>query len=256
MKFNRLLITWGIFVVFWSLVTDHWSLAYAQNDWADYQKSGHQGPKWDEFVKAGFTAFDGGNLGSAEMFLQRAIARGCDDGLAYAKIGLFYEAQGNYKKALDYFQKAAKKLSLQYPNHELTKSMNEIMGRVLYIFGQKDKAESYLKKAIENKENFTALYFLGQYAREKDELKDAITLLERALKAERPQGVLPNIDILIMIEIGKANFELKKFDESLSWWNKILTLDPYNQTALSYKSNIDRQKYKEKERKVLEGITK
>ncbi|PIR16716.1 MAG: hypothetical protein COV46_07235 [Deltaproteobacteria bacterium CG11_big_fil_rev_8_21_14_0_20_49_13] len=224
------------------------------DDWAEYQKYGHKGTKWDEFVRAGFTAFDTGNLGSAEMFLQRAIARGCNDGLVYAKIGTFYEAQTNYKKALDYLLKAYKKLPSKYPNLQFTKDLDETVGRVLFVSGDKKKAERYLKRSLKSGEKFTSLYFLGQIAREEGRSEEAIGYYGRALKAEHPQGTPITVDLLIMTDIGKVYFEMKRFDDSLYVWKKILEIDHSNQIARQYSELIEKQRYKEQEKKVMERI--
>jgi tetratricopeptide (TPR) repeat protein len=237
------------------LSTAHHALAVEVTDWEAYKEHGHRNPRWDSFVEAGFSSFESGNLGSAEMFFQRAIAKGCDDGLVYARIGLFYEAQTNYKKAAEYLKKAVKRLAVQYPSSAVNDSTNEALGRCLYLLNDIEGAAPYLEKAAEG-ENFTALYFLGQIARTKKDYKNAIPLFVRALKAKRPAGIPPTIDILIMIEIGKAYYEIKDFNASLECWNQILAVDPRNQTAISYKSNIERARFKEEERKAIQEIIK
>jgi len=225
-----------------------------ENDFAEYQKYGNTDIKWNEFVKSGLIAFDSGNLGSAEMFLQRAIARGCKDFLVYAKVGLYYEVKSNYKKALDYFKKA-EALRSQYPKHGLSVLFDEMMGRALFVSGQADAAEPYLEKAAKN-DSFMAVYLLGQLAGERGKPEESITLFSRALSMKRPEGTPKTIDILIMQELGKAYFTLKKYDESNVWWSKILELDPQNAVAQSYKGNIERMKFKEYEKKVIEEIVK
>lgn len=250
MKIRRLLVFVIVFSSFFLLLS---SISLA-DDWAEYQKYGHKGIKWDEFVKAGFTAFDMGNLGSAEMFLQRAIARGCNDGLVYAKIGTFYEAQTNYKKALEYLLKAYKRLPSQYPNLQFTKDLDETVGRVLFVSGDKEKSERYLKRSLEGGENFTSLYFLGQIAREEGRPEEAIDYYGRALKAQHPQGTPITVDLLIMTDIGKVYFEMKRFDDSLYVWKKILEIDPSNRIAQQYSELIEKQRYKEREKKVMERI--
>lgn len=224
------------------------------SDWDEYQRYGTKGVKWDEYVKAGMGAFDSGNLGSAEMFFQRAIARGCNDGLVLAKIGLFYEAQNNYKKAADYFRKALKKLPTQYPSHEYTKLIDEMLGRTLFMLGNKAEAEEYLKTSIQKGENFTSLYLLGQIASEKKDTEGSITYMERALKASPPEQVDPRVNIIMMLQLGKAYYDKKEFETSLAWWNKVLSIDPANQVAQSYKKDIEQQKFKEEEKKVIQRI--
>lgn len=224
------------------------------SDWDDYQKSGHKNSKWDSYVEAGFSSFENGNVGTAEMFLQRAVARGCNDGLVYTKIGFYYEAQKNYKKAINYLKKAYQKLPVQYPNAENTKLMDESLGRNLFLAGNANAAEPYLQKAVDKKESFMSLYILGQIIRTKGGYEKAIELFERALKSDRPKDIPPAIDILIMTEIAKAQYELKNYDASLEWWNKVLSMNPMNQTAQSYKTNIEQQKFKEQEQKSMEEI--
>jgi tetratricopeptide (TPR) repeat protein len=224
-----------------------------ENDFLVYQKYGKTDVRWDEFVKSGLTAFDSGNLGTAEMFFQRAIARGCNDFLVYSKVGLYYESLNNYKRAMDYF-KRAERLRTQYPDHQLSKLFDEMMGRALYMSGQAEQAEPYLKKAA-GADSFMAVYLLGQLTRERGNFEDAIKLFERALNMKHPTGVPPSIDILIMQEIGKAYFALKKYDESLVWWDKILTIDPSNAVAQTHKGNIEKAKFKEYEKKVIQEIT-
>jgi tetratricopeptide (TPR) repeat protein len=263
MKINKLTITVGLFcllsTVYCSLFTVHCPLAFAANttsDWEDYQKSGHHNLKWDPYIESGFSAFDGGNFGPAEMFLQRAIARGCDDGLVYAKIGTYYETQKNYKKAVDYYKKAAKKLSKQYPKNQTTRSIDEWTGRVLFTMGSQEESIPYLLKALEYREGFLPLYFLGQIYRDRGELDKTILYYGRALKAEHPEGTPPSVDILIMTELGTIYHNMKSEDMALEWFNRILAIDPANQIANSYKAEYDRKKYKEEERRVLEEIVK
>jgi|GEM_PF-3786282 len=224
------------------------------SDWDEYQKYGTHGIKWDDYVRAGMGAFDSGNLAASEMFFQRAIARGAGDGLIFAKIGLYYEAQGNYKKALSYLKKAADKLPVQYPRHEYTRLIYEMQGRVLFMLDKKDEAIPFLKKGAGNKENFTSLYLLGQIANEKGETDNAIRYFEKALVSPHPQGLDPRIDVLVMIELGKAYFNKKDFVSSLAWWNKILEKEPGHPIATSYKAEIEKQKNKEEEKKMLERI--
>lgn len=238
------------------LIISSTCIASTASDFEAYQKTGHKSPKWDSFVEAGFSSFGTGNMGSAEIFLQRAIAKGCNDGLVYSKIGLYFESQKNYKKALGYFQKAHKTLPSQYPNHEITRSMNETLGRILFLNDEKKQASVYLQKVIDQKEDFTSLYFLGQIKKENGEFETAIKLFERSLNTKYPKELSPNVGVLIMTDIGKTFYELKNFDSSLKWWNTILKIDPNNETALSYKIDIEKQKFKEHEQKVIRDIIK
>ena len=241
-----------------AFATSHQSLATVvqQTDWEAYKAHGHKNPKWDSFVEAGFSSFESGNLGSSEMFFQRAITKGCDDGLVYMKIGSFYEAQTNYKKAAEYLRKAVKRLAAQYPSSELNSAAVEALGRCLYLMNDVEGATPYLEKAAATNENFTALYFLGQIARSKKDYQSAIALFVRALKAKHPAGLPLSIDILIMTELGKAYYEMKDFNSSLDWWNQILSFDPRNQAAISYKQNIERARMKEEEKRVIQEIVK
>ncbi len=225
------------------------------SDWESYQKSGDKNPKWDDYIQAGFTSFDSGNLGPAEMFLQRAIARGCEDGLVYVKIGLYNEAQRNYKKAIEYLKKAAPLLQKQYPNHEMTRSIDDFLGRNFFLSGDKNEAIPYLQRGAE-KDSFTALYFLGQIYRDKQQLDDAGEYFQKALSAKHPEGLPPSVDILIMTELGKILYTQKRIDKSYTVWVEILKHDPANQVALSYKNKIDKDRYSEKEKKVMEEMTK
>ncbi len=232
------------------------AFATEATDWEAYKEHGHKNPKWDSFIEAGFSSFESGNLGSSEMFFQRAITKGCDDGLVYVKIGLFYEAQANYKKAAEYLKKAVTKLATRYPSSELNTAAVEALGRCLYLMNDIEGATPYLEKAAPANENFTALYFLGQIARSKKDYQGAIVFFVRALKAKHPAGLPPSIDILIMTEIGKSYYEMKDFNASLDWWNQILSFDPRNQAAISYKQNIERARMKEEEQRVIREIVK
>lgn len=249
MKINRLSLAAALII---SIATPSvWA-----SDWDAYLKNGHRSPVWDSYVESGFTAFDSGNLGPAELFLQRAVARGCSDGLVYLKIGLFNEAKKNYKQAIASFQKAYDRLPASYPNHPMAKKSDVFLGRVLFLNGQKEEAIPHLQKAIAQEEDFTSLYFLGQIERDKRNFAAAAKLFERSLRTTYPEGTSPAIGILIMTDIAKCYFELKNFDPSLDWWNKILMVDPANATAISYKNEIEKQKFKEREKKMIEEIVK
>ncbi len=221
-------------------------------DWDEYQSKGHKNPIWDSYVETGFSAYEAGNSGQAELFLQRALARGCKDGLVIAKIGLYYESQKNYQKALNFYQKAQKDLEIRYPQHELTQNLGESMGRVYFLMGRVQEAIPYLTRAAETRESFVALYFLGQIARKNKELDKAVAYFNRALATPPPPGTPLEIKLLIMTEVGRAYTEQKKMDEALAIWEQLLTLDPQNKVALENKIKIEKEKQKERERKIIE----
>lgn len=236
------------------------SLIYAvqafASDYDIYKQKGDNSPKWDSYVESAFSAFDSGNLGPAEMFLQRAVARGCNDGLVYMKIALFNEANKNYKAAVNYTKKAAKLLPSQYPDHQLTRDLDQTLGRILFLNDNKKEADHYLRAAVAKDEDFTSLYFLGQLERERGNLSKAADFFERSLRTKYPEGASPTIGILIMTELGKCYYELKNFDTSLTWWDRILKLEPSNQVAVSFKEKIQQQKFNEQEKKMIEEIVK
>lgn len=231
------------------------SVAWAStSDWQSYQRSGHRNPEWDSLVEEGFRAYASGNLVTSATFLERAHTRGCNDGLVLARLAIYYEAKENYTKAAELFGRAAPRLTEQYPDHELTRSINEAVGRALFLTNKKDEALTWLQKSLKTGGGFATLFLLGRIYEDKGDINSAVLYYESALAAPHPRDI--KTDFMIFSSLGRLTYTLKDYDKSLTWWERVLAISPTDPTANQYKAAIQKSKFKEEERKVMEEMVK
>lgn len=220
------------------------------DDYSLYKKSGDRSAKWDSLVKAGFETFDSNNLETSYAFMQKAYDLGCRDGLLLFKLGLFYENSKDYKKTLEYYEKASSNLLNTYPNHIESKRIYEHLGRVYYQTEQNDKAREALEKAVKNDpKNFMIHFMLAQISRMEKNYTEAISHFEEALTLETPEEMKP-IKI-ILTELMKLYFEMKDYENCLRYADNILAQWPGDSTALSYRGQIEKMQYEQKERETI-----
>lgn len=229
----------------------------AGKDYVLYLKSGNTNPSWDTLVSSGFDAFETGNLHTAFIFLQRAVDKGCHDGLVLFKLGVYHESVKNHKEAVSSYIKAAKHLVRNYPNHPYTKQLNESIGRSFYMMNEYGKALPYLEKAVKDNPNklplllTTALVLKAHKA-----YGDAIKYLKRALRAPKNTNTTPNTKLLILMELATCYYETGAYKEALKYCEKVLQLDPHNTAAMLLKQEIQREQQRKKRRDILERVLK
>ena len=227
----------------------------ASPDWEAYRQNGDRSPNWNSFIESGFNAFDGGNWSTASNFLQRAYSKGCRDGLLLFKLGAYQEYLKEYSKAIELLKEAYKPLKNQYPDHELTRSYHEHLGRIYYETDNYKEAKPHLVTAIQEMgENFMRLFMLGQILRMEKDWSQAIKAFEKSLKYEPPP--IPNEDarILVMLELMKIHNETENFDAALDYANRILSVQPQNTMAQQYRRNIEQKKFHEKQNEAIKEM--
>lgn len=208
-------------------------------------------------IEAGASAYDTGSLETAMTFFQKADDKGCKDGLAFFRMGIYYESGGNLRLAKKYLELAKSYLYKKYPKDEATKTISEHLGRVLFSLGEYDNAKRELSNAAQKQgPNFTTMFLLGSIAVKENNDQMIIYYYTEALKYAPPEGTNPTeIAATLLTEIGKAYYDLKEYDKSLAVWNQLLGKFPNHATARQYKSNIERIKmdqFKKSEQKKLE----
>lgn len=220
------------------------SLTVFAGDLQEFQKHGSKKAKWAPLVEAGFSAFDSGSTEAAASFFQQAIEKGCKDSLVYFDMGLYYESNNNMIEAEKYLKLAAAGLPGQYPSHEASKTIHEHLGRIFFSTGNLPGAKAEITKAIEKQgESFTLLFLLGSIARQENDYNGVVNYYTTALSLPPTPGTDPQAIVLtLLVEIGKAYYELKQYDNSIKTWDQILTYSPNHPIARKYKEVLTRKK--------------
>lgn len=220
-----------------------------------YKKHGHTSPQWDELIEPGFLAFSNDNFPTALVFLQKAYDRGCRDGLVLYKLGAVYEARNKYAQATQLLSEAAPKLKKDYPMLEVTKSIDDHLGRLYYQTDQYDKALPQLLAALKtNPNDFTLLFITGQILRSKGDRDQAYAHYIRALSAPVPADVKPDPRLGLLKELMAITYEMQRFDESLKYAEQILTIDSSDALAISYKQTISKKKMMQQQESEIQKI--
>ena len=224
-------------------------------DYALYSKVGDHSKAWDEFVEPGFEAFETNNYPTALVFLQKAYDKGCRDGLVMARLGLVHESRGNTREAIQLLDQARPKLKKTYPKHEFTKNIDAHLGRMYFSNNQYDKALPLLNESLKASPNdFTLLFIVGQILREQGKKEASYEMYIRATKVPAPSNIKPDPKKALLKELMALTYEMKRYDESLSYAEQILILSPGDPLATSYKQTILRKKYKEQEEKSIQQM--
>lgn len=226
-----------------------------KDDFALYKTHGEHSKSWDEYVEPGFEAFESNNYATALVFLQKAYDKGCRDGLVMARLGLMQESRGNAKQAIELLDRARPKLKKVYPKHEFTQEIGGHLGRMYFSTNQYDKALPLLNESLATTPNdFTLLFIIGQILREQGKKAEAYEMYTRAMKVPAPVDVKPDPRTALLKELMALTYEMKKYNESLSYAEQVLILSPGDPLATSYKQTIKRKKYKEQEEKSIQKM--
>ena len=229
--------------------------AWAKSDWDFYQKQGHTGPKWDSLVEAGLETFESGNLDTAQNFLQRATALGCQDGLVQLKLAQIIEAKGNLKGALEAYLKLKPLMEQKYPKYPQTQELADHLGRLYYQLEKYDQALPFFLEAIQGQgENFLRLYLAGQIYRMQEKKSEAIGFFEKALTHQPPPESPGPMILLASLELMRLYFATEQSEKALQTAEVILETDPANAEAIQIRDEVRRAKYKEEERKTWERV--
>ena len=251
---KKLLIFIGLIV----LLIGGFSAPYAlADDFALYNKSGERSKVWNEYVQSGFEAFEAGNIPTALVFLQKAYDKGCRDGLMTARLGLIHESMGRPKEAVILLEQARPKLKKTYPKHDFTQNIDAHLARMYYSDNQYNKALPLFLEALKTApDDFTLLFLTGQVLREQDKKAEAYKHYKRAEVLPVPTDVKPDPKKALLKELMALAYEMKRYDESLSYAEQILILDPRDPIATSYKKTISRKKFKQQQDQGIKDMIK
>lgn len=224
-------------------------------DYDLYMKSGHKATAWDGMIKAGFNSFDGGDYQTGLVFMNRAYALGCRDGLLLFKLGLYYETQKNFKEAERYLKEAEPNLQKQYPDHKETKNIHEHLARIYYQSDRFDRALPEIEEALKaTPDSFMLLFMSAQIYRLQKNYPQAIANFEKALLVPMPPDLKPDPKKAVYSELMTLYYELKDFANCLKYAEMVLTVAPNDRAALSYRQQIQTMQYKQREQEAIKKI--
>jgi tetratricopeptide (TPR) repeat protein len=157
-------------------------------------------------------------IGMVEAEFGRMLTR-------YEKRGLFYEGEGRLAEALLSYRLALK----------LDPAQPELLARVQTLVRSLDERKRSEGKALRDELAGGHLVQAGQHARELEKLdpfSPAIQVDVRQARAELGSEVLKNV------EAGTASYNAGAYGRARKSFEKVLELEPENQTALGYLSYI------------------
>jgi len=226
------------------------------NDYALYLKAGDRSPKWNEFIEPAFSSFDSGHYSTAAIFLKKAHERGCRDGLLLYRLGIYQELQKQYKEAAELLAEAAEKVPKQYPSHPLAGGIHEHAARALYQVDDYERALPALKKALEHEpEDFLLLFMSGQLLRLAKSLPEARAAFEKALTVKPPEGLDVDPKQKVWRELMAITYEQKDFEACAAYAAMLLAANPNDSVALSYKQNLDREKFLQRQMEAIKKMS-
>ena len=263
-KYKKICSSWclGVFVVkkalfvLVSLCLIFIGISAFADDYALYEKSGHKSPQWNGLIKAGFSAFESGDMDTSLAFMEKAYTKGCHDGLLLFKLGLYSESKKDYPAAAKFFEESLPKLKQQYPNHKESKRIYEHLGRVYYQSDQFDKALPYLGKALkDDPDNFMLLFMSGQILRAKHDYAKAIAYFQKALIIKIPADLKPNPRKTVLTELMMLTYEIKDFSNCIKYADQVLKIDPRDPIALSYKRQVEKAEFQKRQKEAIKKFT-
>jgi len=179
--------------------------------------------------------YDDDNYGEAIKFLTTAATEEPQRAEIPYMIARSYADMMNYKQAIPYFEKA---VALDPANNRwlyeiglIYYAMHEDKLSLKYIL---DAAEKGYKRDNDYLENLGIAYLnVGQTDQGLNILKEALV--------RRPS------DMNLLNMIAEANYDAKRFQDAISYWDQVLTLDKENASAL-FMIGMSYQKKGEKEK--------
>lgn len=173
------------------------------------------------------------------------------------RLGIIKESRGQAKDAAAMLQLAADSIASRYPEHPLNQSIAKHAGRALYQIDDYDHAMPYLEKAAQQLPNdFMVLLMLGQMYRKTKLYPQARTFFERALAAKPPEGTTPDPRRTLLDELIIITYELKDMDACGNYINIVLTAWPHDPVANTYRANLEKLRFQQKQHEAIEKIVK
>ncbi len=201
------------------------------DDFEFYKKYGHHSKVWDDYVKAGFAAYDQQNC-------DQAIAAQCQDGLVYYKLAVCSEVQNTPYTALQYYQLAEEKLGKLEVIHHYQKDIYESYGRALFQAKRFDEAFPYLVRAAAvGSPSFGLYYMVGYLYARKNDLKAAGEYFDKAL-AQDISKAPPAILGMMYREVAKNYLRDKNYDKASELLNKAYAINPNDQEVAQMRNQV------------------
>ncbi len=207
----------------------------------DAIKYAHLVKKTDPSAKTAYyigkANYESENYGDAIKFLNIAAQEDAANGEVPYMLARAYADMMNYKQAIPFFEKA---LALDATNNRL---MYE-MGLIYYAMHDDKNSLTYLllaaekgyKRDNEYLENLAIAYLNNG----KTDL--GLDILKEALK-RRPS------DMNLLNMMAEANYDAKRYQDAINYWDQMLTIDKQNAAAL-YMIGMSYQKKGEKEKGI------
>ena len=137
----------------------------------------------------------------------------------YNNLGIWYEQQGEYDKALAHYQQTIK-LAPMFPNPYIN------IGNVYHKQKKYEAAEKWMKRAIQlDPKSALANYNFGNILREAGKPQEAIEAYNRALELNPRYIEAAN-------NLANVHFKMKNFPEAIRYYQHALAIDPT--FAMSY----------------------
>lgn len=228
-----------------------------KDDYKLYAKSGHRSKKWDQFIEPAFQAFDGDNLATASIFLQKAYDAGCRDPLVLFRLGLFKESRGANAEAASMLGEAAAGLPKYYPSHPLSAAINKHTARALYSIERYDEALPYLTEALSlEPDDFMLLFMSGQILNQRGELDRARAVLEKATTLPPPPGIEMDAAKSLLRALADVTFKLGDLEQCAVYVEGLLKLSPADPIGQGYRQKLQEKQRKQKEQQIIDNFVK
>ena len=169
--------------------------------------------KYKKLSQEAFELHREGKIKEAKNSYEILIKKGMMDPRVFNNLGVIYQRENNYKKAIEIYKRAI----LEFPKcHEPYSNL----GWILLNMGQYDSAEKYLIKAIKIKPDFLMAYqnLFNLYCKTNRPI-EAETILYKCLKID------PN-NLLTISNLGRFLLEEGKLKEAKKYINKAINLKP------------------------------
>ena len=214
-------------------------LSFNLRQYPDAIKYAHLVKKTDPSAKTAYyigkANYDQENYGDAIKFLNIATIEDPANAEVPYMIARAYTDMNNHKMAIPFFEKA---LALQPDN---TRWMYE-MGLIYYAMHDDKNSLKYLLMAGEKglrRDNEYLENLAIAYLNNKQTDK-GLEILKESL-SRRPA------DMNLLNMIAEANYDAKRYDDAIGYWDQVLTLDKQNAAALfmigmSYQKKGDKNK--------------
>lgn len=194
------------------------------------------------------------NYNEAEELFKRAIKLNPNNADHYTGLGYCYEAEGNYKQAIKYFNKAIKKID-SYENVPLNPQLSicyKDIGRCYIKLNDKNKAIQALKKSSENNPySIDTNQMLHLLYVENEEYNKAYNIW----KNDNYIDVSGNCSYESILQLNKLyNNEITNYSGHLKMANMYDSLRLYDEAAIEYKKALREDKANEINPQRLEKI--